>query len=147
MNRKIFENTNPFTVPEGYFDALQERIMQRIQAEESPPEVQGRTVRMNPYRAMIAAAACVLFIFCGATLYKAHTERQVFVAESTVDDDFYRWCYASDRNTLLVESLNFDTPEYVLTNKNHVEEDEAIISFLERDNINTLAIAMLMLND
>jgi hypothetical protein len=35
MKKDIFENkTCPFTVPEGYFDTLHERVMNRIQAEE-----------------------------------------------------------------------------------------------------------------
>lgn len=147
MNRKIFDNTNPFTVPEGYFDTLQERIMKRVQAEVSPPDAKGRIIRMNPFRTMIATAACILFIFTGAVLHKAYTERQSFVAESLVDDDFYRWFYTSDRSTLLAESLDFDTQGNILVSSNHFEEDDAIISFLERNNISLQAITMLMISD
>jgi hypothetical protein len=145
MNRKIFDRTNPFTVPEGYFDTLQCRIMERIQAEER--HAKGRTLRMTPLRAWVAAAACVLFIFTGAALYVAHTgNRQSVIAESVVDDEFYRWVFAADRATFLAESLDIQTPDDILANENNFEEDEAIINFLERDSVNVLAIALLMVN-
>ena len=148
MNRKIFDHTNPFTVPEGYFDTLQDRIMNRIHAEDNNAKVQGRTVRMNPYRTLIAAAACILLIFTGAALYMKYSERQPVMAESVVDDEFYRWIYASDKATLLAESLYFHTSENTTADENTCfEEDEAIITFLERNNINVLAIAMLMNSD
>jgi hypothetical protein len=35
MKTNQFNNENPFTVPEGYFDTLQERIMNRVRESES----------------------------------------------------------------------------------------------------------------
>ena len=138
MKKDIFENkANPFTVPEGYFDTLHERIMNRIEAEEN----QGRIVRMPLYRKWIAAAACILFIFAGASLYMTYTEKQLTVAEFTIDDDFYQWLFASDEATLMAESLDFYMPENLITDETGLsEEDEAIIRFLERDNIQLAAI-------
>ena len=148
MKKDIFENNaHPFTVPEGYFDTLQDRIMNRIRTEKGfgvrVPSFEFR-VPSFAVRALVAAAACVLFIFIGAAvLYMVKTERQPVVAKSIVDDDFYQWVYASDRATFLAESLNIHTPESIMENENgYFEEDEAIISFLERDNINVLAILM-----
>ena len=143
MKDNIFDNNaNPFTVPDGYFDDLPERIMNRIQAEDRPAKEQGRMVRMYPYRrALIAAAACVLFIFTGTTLYKTYTAKQSFVAETVVDEDFYRWLYASDEAILLAETLDVQIPERFLTDEiEYSEDDEAIIQFLERDNISLTAI-------
>ena len=144
MKSDIFEkNDCPFTVPDGYFDTLQERIMSRIRTEENCREAQGRTIRMSLYRKMVAAAACVLFIFAGATLYMTYSEKQSIVAEieTVVDEDFYRWLYTSDRLTQMAETLDILMPENFLTcEAGFSEEDKAIIQFLERGNINVAAI-------
>lgn len=144
MKKDILDNhANPFTVPDGYFDSLQERIMSRVQAGESLREARYRTVRMNTCRALVAAAACILFIFTGAVLYMTYTDQQAAVAETAVDEDFYRWFYAADRATLMAEALDIAVPENIATTEPGYadsEEDEAIICFLERDNINVAAI-------
>ena len=46
----------PFTVPEGYFDTLSERVMQRVASDGK--QLASRTVRLNRWW-MVAAAACV----------------------------------------------------------------------------------------
>ena len=147
MEKDIFENNaHPFIVPDEYFDTLQGRIVNRIQTEENFgfDFVKGCAVRvLSSYQTLLAAAACILFIFTGTALYMANTKQQHTVAESVIDDDFYRWLYASDRATLLAESLDIHTPEDITATKNdYFEEDEAIISFLERNNISVLAILM-----
>jgi len=80
-----------FTVPEGYFAALRERVMNRIGEEESRrKEVQARIVKMSLLRRLVAVAACVLLVFTAATLYVKHAERQHGYAETeTADEDFY----------------------------------------------------------
>jgi hypothetical protein len=45
-----------YTVPEGYFDTLSERVMQRVASDGK--QHAGRTVRLNRWW-MVAAAACV----------------------------------------------------------------------------------------
>jgi len=164
MNRKIFDHTNPFTVPEGYFDTLQDRIMERVDESLTPlraspfkfqvssfkfNSVKGSAVQVSRlYRTLLAVAACILFIFTGAALYTVFSERQTVAAEWVVDDDFYRWVYTSEGATLLAESLDIEVPEYLMTGRNDFfEENDAIISFLERDNISVAAIAMFMYND
>ena len=144
MKKDIFDKTNPFTVPNGYFDSLQERIMNRIHAEETP-KAKKRSIQMRPFRVLVAAAACVLLIFAGATLYMVQTDKQSFVTKSIVDDDFYQWFFTSDRATLMSESLNPNN--FVSDENNFSEEDEAIIHFLERDNIHVVAIVYSVDND
>ena len=142
MKKDIFENKDhPFTVPDGYFDTLNERIINRIQAEENDQKDQGRIIRMHPYRKWIAAAACILFIFAGVTLYMNHQKKQLIIAEYAIDDDFYQWLYASDGATLMAKSLNIQMPEnFVTAATGFSEEEDAIIQYLERDNINVAAI-------
>ena len=146
MKKDIFENkAHPFTVPDGYFDTLNERIMNRIQAEENHQEVKGRIIRMPLYRKLIAAAACILFIFAGATLYFTNHEKQLVLAEFAIDDDFYQWLFASENATLMAETLDIRIDENIVANHNALsEEDRAIIQFLERDNINVAAILYAM---
>ena len=139
MKNDIFDNnSNPFTAPDGYFDTLQERIMSRIQAEENLMKAERRVIRMTPWRTLVAAAACILLIFTVSTLYLTHSNKHQFVAEMKIDDDFYSWLYASEEATWLAESLNIDMPENFEID--YSEENEAIISFLERDNISVAAI-------
>jgi len=141
MKNEIFDNnSNPFTVPDGYFDTLQERIMSRIQAEENLMKTERRIIRMTPWRTLVAAAACILLIFSIATLYLTHSNNKQLVAEMemVIDEDFYQWLYASEEATWLAESLDIDIPENLEID--YSEENEAIISFLERDNISVAAI-------
>ena len=152
MEKNIFENqANPFTVPDGYFDTLQERIMRRIEAEEEtkapvislsePPFASHPSWFALHIRKWMAAAACFLFLFTGSTLYMRYSEQQSMVAESVPDDDFYQWLFASDEATLLAESLDIYMPEsYIFGEDEYSDEDRAIISFLERDNISVAAI-------
>ena len=159
MNKDIFDNNAcPFTVPEGYFDTLQKRIMCRIESEknvevrmnisQSVPFAHHSSLITHHFRKWIAAAACILLIFTGVTLYMTHTGKQSAVAETAIDEDFYRWFYASDGATLLAESLDIQIPEYFTMNETgYSDEDEAIIRFLERDNINVAAIVHSMNNE
>jgi len=144
MKQDILENnSNPFTVPEGYFDTLQKRIMNRIQDEEKHLHEERRIVKMTPLRMLVAAAACILFIFAAAALYTTHSDKQLLVAESeyTFDEEFYHWFYTSDETTLLAESLDiFMLDNLTSIDVDYSEEDEAIIRFLERENINLVAI-------
>lgn len=146
MKQVIFENkANPFSVPDGYFDALNERIMNRIQESASQMPVNkiktGRIINMPLYLKLVAAAACILFIFAGGIMYLTNTSKQPIVATSVIDEDFYQWMYASDLSSQMAESLNIQFPEYFFTDETDFsEEDEAIIQFLERDNIQLAAI-------
>jgi len=146
MKRDNFENkVHPFTVPEGYFDNLHDRIMSRIQAEENHKGMSGRIIRMPLYWKWMAAAACILFIFAGATLFLTQPDKQLVVAEYVIDDDFYQWFYASDGATLMAESLGIQVSEsFMIADAGLSEEDEAIIHFLERDNVNVAAILYAM---
>ena len=141
MKTDIFDNnSNPFTVPDGYFDALQESIMYRVKAEKSWRKTESRIIRMTPLRVLIAAAACILLIFTGAAAYTKYFDKQTIASETTVDEDFYNWLFASDGDALLVETLTISPDNFAKNEIDRSEEDEAIIRFLERDNINLIAM-------
>ena len=141
IKKDIFENNaHPFTVPDGYFDTLQERIMSRIHAEESTA-IQKRIIRMTHFKALVAAAACLLLIFTGAAIYIANTSLQATVTHLAIDEDFYRWFYATETVSQMAESLDIHVPESIMTDEEGFsDEDKEIIYFLERDNIHVAAI-------
>ena len=149
MKQDILENNNnPFTVPEGYFDTLQERIMNRIQDEGKHQKAARSIFRTTTFRLLVAAAACILFVFLATTLYTKHSDNELLVAENTIDDDLYSWLYTSDEKTLLAESLNIIMPDnFSGIEIGYFEEDEAIIRFLERDNINLVALLQSVINE
>ena len=129
----ILTNKNcPFTVPDGYFADLQTRVMNRIEAHEK----QNRTLWLNPWQMLIAAAACILLIFTPIALM--HSKKQPLMTKTQIDDDLYKWLYASEKATQLAQTLDIDTQMPELTEI--CDEDRAIISFLERDNISVAAI-------
>jgi hypothetical protein len=154
MKKDIFDNkANPFTVPDGYFDTLQERIMNRIKTETnngimdiavhnphaSSPFTVGASF-LSLHARKLVAAACILLLFSGY-IYIMYSGKQTFVAETAVDEDFYQLFYTSDRTTLLAESLDITMPADISVKEiDYTEKDEAIIRFLERDNINLVAI-------
>ena len=59
-----FSNKNPFKVPEGYFEGLQEQVQQRIRREEVPVrrlrDTSHRPERTFRMRVAIAAAIMAL---------------------------------------------------------------------------------------
>ncbi len=139
MNTNQFNNENPFTVPEGYFDTLQERIMNRVRESESERKPNGRVVKFGFYRTMIAAAACVALIFAAALLYRTGTETQPIATESIDDDTFLQWFYTSENAALIAELSDLPATEDSAIDEDDAE-DEEIIRFLERDNITVVAI-------
>ena len=126
----IFENnSNPFTVPDGYFAALHGRVMHRIEAEEP----KGRIVKMMTFRTLVAAAACILLIFSATIWRVAYKEKQPEMTETVMYDDYYQWLYAA-------RDISEFPENFLIYETDFSEEEEAIIDFLERDNVNLIAI-------
>ncbi len=74
---------SPMKVPEGYFDNLSSRIMDRIAEEEEQGEKTATVVSMNrggtsiwkyAVRWTVAAAACVALVFLGVNYYEDKTD-------------------------------------------------------------------------
>jgi hypothetical protein len=56
---------NPFKVPPGYFEGLQDRVMDKIRAEEEKPEPISRKLYLRPYislAASISGLALIVYI-------------------------------------------------------------------------------------
>lgn len=56
---------NPFIVPEGYFDSLSERVMDKIRNEEVETKLPSRIISMRPYltlAASISGLALIIYV-------------------------------------------------------------------------------------
>lgn len=56
-----YKRKNPFSVPEGYFDRLDNRIEQRLGAEKHPQKVRLITL-LKPYMGLVAIFLLALFV-------------------------------------------------------------------------------------
>lgn len=74
MTRTSSNGKNPFKVPEGYFDTLPHRVMQRIQAEKHPA-LQSASKRKNLLFIRLAVAAILagVFFMAGVAIYDRST--------------------------------------------------------------------------
>lgn len=132
MNLK---KTNPFTVPEGYFDHLQDDIMQRI--DNKNKQISHKTSYMRMYIAVVSAAACVAIIVTLALWPQSPFQQMDMAAANHDEETLYQLLYMSDRTSLLAETILEDDPVQSFENKDDSAEDEHIIRFLERDMTST----------
>lgn len=63
-----FGKTNPFKVPDGYFDGLQSQIMQRI-PQDAPRMATLRPTIWRKARYVVAAAACACGLIAATATY------------------------------------------------------------------------------
>lgn len=106
-----FGKEQPFAVPQGYFDNLQETIMKSV-------SLQQRHVQQSwwhRYRKVVAVAACVAMLVCGLSVYMAKSN-------------------GNNVQTLAASSVNTDTKEQATSN-----DDEAMeYSMLDNDDMYSL---------
>ena len=95
--RQQMGNKNPFTVPEGYFDSLANRVIDRLPGEgaslqkEEAGEGRPRPALVKYLRPLLYAAACVAFAVVATTIYdKAGEKSDEFMAQQeAVYNDSY----------------------------------------------------------
>ncbi len=104
-----FDNANPFKTPEGYFDTLSERIMARIDEEETKTaEEKAETVQVAEVvslkqkktsvinyaiRWAVATAACLALVFVGTDYFG---EENKSIAQNQTVAEEYDDEYAED---------------------------------------------------
>lgn len=86
-----FGRTNPFRVPDGYFDDFAKRLMERLPDTERKAKVV--TMRRRWMNAAIAVAATVCIAIFGAAVYFPHADntankqQQLATASTTAQDN------------------------------------------------------------
>lgn len=86
--RQIAPDSNPFKVPEGYFQTFPERMMERIAMEEG----RSRTTQKKKHtshvgRWIVAAAMTAVAMGAGITLYSTNLDRQLAREEEQYIED------------------------------------------------------------
>lgn len=108
------KNINPFEVPEGYFDQMEEQIWEKIRREDETKELPKTAprVRKLPIYSAVAVAAClILFFGIIFSISKNHSSSKSISAESIekVYDGIY-YLYEDETDLLLEEE--FETSVY-----------------------------------
>lgn len=77
LSKKLKENRGGFKMPEGYFDTLSDRIMDRVEEEKeakvaymdsSVSETPAKVRKLRPYKMIAAAATVMLLVVAGLWL-------------------------------------------------------------------------------
>ena len=94
--------SNPFLLPEGYFENFNERLLARL------PETQkGKTVRLMP-RLLRYAAAIVVVLGVGSALYWNHNQSALLSSNAEVTQEEY---YNEALDYIMVD--NMEIAEYL----------------------------------
>ncbi|MDR1864222.1 MAG: hypothetical protein LBR08_01485 [Bacteroidales bacterium] len=141
MHHEELDKRNPFSVPEGYFDQLQEKVVFRIKKEK-------KSVFRIRYYKYVAAAACILLFSVWGLLFLTDTRQPATVGENADEEELELWMYdVLDKTTLTAALLNIETSEDILETCCSEEQEMEIIRFLERENITIAAIVHSLEND
>lgn len=82
-----------YKVPEGYFDTLNDRIMDRVKASSSNAEIR----RLPWFRYAVAASLVAVAVMTGTMVYQSHHDNQQMAEEMTeYQGDNYSEQYKSD---------------------------------------------------
>ena len=138
LNDKI-KNSNPFKVPDGYFDTLTERTMSAIREsreQEETPESTLVPVRSLNYKPFLALAAFVIgFAMLATVMIKLLNTDKVSEDFETVNT-LYADLAAEELDTYMIEyELSQTEPvEPALTYEEEISS-EAIIDYLMMEEI------------
>lgn len=77
FDKMLTDNKKPFVVPDGYFDTLEERIMQNIPENEVRimPNESGKKTKITTLWKRYAAAAAVIVAIAGTVMFMPRTDR------------------------------------------------------------------------
>jgi len=114
---KYKEKKNPFSVPDGYFDDLTERVMQRI--EEKPQKVRFLTL-VRPYLGL-AAIFVLALVIAQVVLPGVVDKKQILVKDrgqvvqfqETAEEDIFD-SHFNPSNEEIIEYLTIEVDEYEL---------------------------------
>jgi len=107
-------NGNPFSVPEGYFDHLSERVLDQVGTREK----HGREISIHKiirYSMEIAAGIAIILIMVvfPYRIFRPDTSNQPL--STSIDEEYFLTYSLDDRN--IYETLESESPESSLDNK------------------------------
>jgi len=97
-------NSSPFKTPDGYFDTLTQRVMDRIDEEENTTH-NAKVVKMNNNKKstwgyvskwVVAAAACLVIVFGGINYFETNTGTIAQSQNTLISTDDYDEEYEED---------------------------------------------------
>lgn len=110
-----YKSKNPFTVPDGYFDALEDRVMSRVKENEMPKQT-SLLLTLKPYLGLAAlfafAMVVVQLVLPGAVdenrmLIKKGEQPEV-IASQTEDENIFDADFNPSREEI-IEYLSQET--------------------------------------
>ena len=110
-----YTSKNPFTVPDGYFDALEDRVMSRVKENETPKQT-SLLLTLKPYLGLAAlfafAMVVVQLVLPGAVdenrmLIKKGEQPEV-IASQTEDENIFDADFNPSREEI-IEYLSQET--------------------------------------
>lgn len=124
--------TNPFRLPDGYFDSIEDRIMKEIQLQEKNP-TSGKIRRM--LKPVLALAACITLAFLlinkPATKHNINSEVSSATVTSMKDDSTFNFSLIdectlvnaifSDENSNVADINSDEMLAYLSSGLNEVE--------------------------
>lgn len=135
MNQfKLSESSKPegFNAPNGYFDNFEDKIMSRIESDKSVSET--KIIGLKKYRNWFTAAAAILVIALGTTLYLKSQNQNSFS-----DEVIESYLLAHQSNYDLFHEMEL---EDIQSMKTEVSADDAAIEdyLLEQDQTTHLLL-------
>lgn len=115
-----YEKKNPFSVPEGYFDQLADRVMERVKQEEKPQRAKFIQI-IKPYIGL-AAIFLIAFLVMPAVLSKVvHPEQllkkennSVASKEEWIEEEIFFDSQFNPTNEEIIEYLASEIDSYEL---------------------------------
>lgn len=90
---KPYVDKGAYKVPDGYFDTLNDRIMDRVKASPSKAEIR----RLPWLRYAVAASLVAVAVMTGTMVYQSHQDSQAMAEEKVeYQGDSYSEQYKSD---------------------------------------------------
>ena len=129
------KKSNPFKVPDGYFESLTERTMSAIKSEQEKKTHEGKPARRLGIRSLLAIAAAVAVIAVLTTVTVRLVTGGRDARQLGEDNGLYADLAIEEIDTYMIESEWNDTEIPDITKVEKAISADAIIDYLMTENI------------
>lgn len=119
LNDKYNEKKNPFSVPEGYFDGLTDRMMDKLKEEQRPQRVR-LTQLIRPYLGLAAIFVLALLVIqlvfplvVNKNQLIVKNDGQITQVQEEIEEDIFD-SHFNPSNEEIIEYLAAEVDEYEL---------------------------------